>query len=257
MIMLTESEFYDRLAESFDVMTDWQSRLAFEIPFLEKTLARRNARSVLDCACGTGGHAVALAQRGYRVAASDISAAMIARARENAARAGVAIQFAAAGFQDLSATFRERFDAVLCLGNSLPHVLTDDAALDSLANMRDCLREGGALILHNLNYDKRWRDKPRWFAVNSGELQGYETLIWRFADYGDELITFNIALFTKNAEGVWSVDVQSTMQRPYQRAEIGDLLTRAGFRELEFYGSLKGEEFDAARSGDLVVVATA
>ncbi len=77
--MLTESEFYDRLAESFDVMTDWQNRLAFEMPFLEKTLARHNARSVLDCACGTGGHAIALAQRGYRVAASDISAATIAR----------------------------------------------------------------------------------------------------------------------------------------------------------------------------------
>ncbi len=255
--MLTESEFYDRLAESFDVMTDWQSRLAFEMPFLEKTLARHNARSVLDCACGTGGHAIALAQRGYRVAASDISAAMIARARANAASAGAVMSFAVAGFQELRTTLRERFDAVLCLGNSLPHVLTDDAALDSLTNMHDCLREDGVLILHNLNYDKRWKEKPRWFAVNSGVLQGHETLIWRFADYGDELITFNIALFTKNAEGVWLVDVQSTPQRPYQKSEIDSLLLRAGFRNLQFYGSLKGEEFDAARSGDLVVVATA
>ncbi len=255
--MLTETEFYDRLAESFDVMTDWKSRLAFEMPFIERTLAQSNARSVLDCACGTGEHAIALAQRGYRVAASDISAAMIARARENAARESVTIPFAVAGFQELRTTLRERFDAVLCLGNSLPHVLTDDAARDSLANMRDCLREGGVLILHNLNYDKRWKEKPRWFAVNSGELQGHETLVWRFADYGDELITFNIALFTKNAEGVWLVDVQSTPQHPYQKSEIDALLQRAGFRNLQFYGSLKGEEFDAARSGDLVVVATA
>ena len=58
-------------------------------------------------------------------------------------------------------------------------------------------------------------------------------------------------------QGRHRIGSAGTMQRPYQQAEIGDLLTRAGFRELEFYGSLKGEEFDAARSGDLVVVATA
>jgi len=181
---------------------------------------------------------------------------MIARARENAAREGVAIPFVAVGFQDLRATFRERFDAVLCLGNSLPHVLTDEAAVDSLANMRDCLRDDGALILHNLNYDKRWKEKPRWFAANSGTLNTRETLIWRFADYGDNLITFNIALFEKNDKGAWSVQVQSTPQRPYQKLEIGDLLARAGFHDREFYGDLSGEPFDAAESGDLVVVAT-
>jgi SAM-dependent methyltransferase len=269
--MLTETEFYDRLAAFFDVMTDWHSRLAAEMPFLEATLARHNAREVLDCACGTGWHAIALAQRGYRVAASDISAAMIARARQNAEREGVTIPFAIARFQDLRATFRERFDAVLCLGNSFVHVLTDDAALDSLANMRDCLREDGVLILHNLNYDKRWKDKPRWFGVNAGILDGCETLIWRFADYHDDAprsmqngtrntqyeprITFNIALFTKNADGAWSADVQSTLQRSFQRTEFGDLLRRVGFSGIEFYGNLQGEAYDAARSADLVVVA--
>ncbi len=257
--MLSETEFYDRLADFFDVMTDWQSRLAVELPFLEATFARHNVQSVLDCACGTGGHAIALAQRGYRVTGSDISAQMIARAQANAQRAGVTIPFAVARFQDLYATFNAPFDAVLCLGNSFPHVLTDTAALESVLNMRGCLRSGGVLILHNLNYDKRWKDKPRWFAVNAGTLDERETLVWRFADYDEPsgLITFNIALFTKNENGVWSVDVQSTQQRPYRQDEIELLLRRNGFREFAFYGSLQGEPFDAETSADLVIVATA
>lgn len=255
--MLTETDFYDRLAEFFDVMTDWSSRLAVELPFLEVVLARHDAHTILDCACGTGGHAIALAQRGYRVSGADISAQMIARAQTNAARAGVAIPFAVARFQDLYATFRAPFDAVLCLGNSLPHVLTDAAALESVLNMRGCLRAGGVLILHNLNYDKRWKEKPRWFAVNSGARANRETLVWRFADYDDAsgLITFNIALFTKNENGTWSVEVQSTLQRPYRQSEIESLLRRAGFREIACYGNLQGDSFDLEQSPDLVVVA--
>ena len=257
--MLTETEFYDRLAESFDVMTDWESRLAVELPFLEATFAQHNVQSVLDCACGTGGHAIALAQRGYRVTGGDISAQMIARAQANAEHAGATIPFAVARFQDLSSTFSMQFDAVLCLGNSLPHVLNGAAALESVLNMRVCLRAGGVLILHNLNYDKRWKEKPRWFAVNAGTLDERETLVWRFADYDEMsgLITFNIALFTKNENGVWSVDVQSTPQRPYRQNEIELLLRRAGFRKIAFHGDLQGEPFDAETSADLVAVAVA
>jgi glycine/sarcosine N-methyltransferase len=257
--MLTEIEFYDRLAEFFDVMIDWQSRLAVELPFIQATLTQHNARVILDCACGTGGHTIALVQRGYQVAGSDISAAMIARAQGNAQRAGLSIPFSVARFQDLRATFREKFDAVLCLGNSFVHVVSDDDALDSLMNMRDCLRGGGVLILQNFNYNKRWKDKPRWFTVNSGALQERETLVWRFADYDEATtrVTFNIALFTKNEQDGWSVQVQSTPQRPYQQLEIENLLRRAGFRNLVFYGSLQGEPFDVAQSGDLVVVAIA
>ena len=40
MSVLTEREFYDRLAEFFDVMTDWHSRLAVELPFIETILGR-------------------------------------------------------------------------------------------------------------------------------------------------------------------------------------------------------------------------
>ena len=263
--MLTETEFYNRLADFFDVIIDWQSRLAVELPFIESVFARNNARSVLDCACGTGGHTIAFAQRGYRVTGSDISAAMIARAETNTQRAGLAIPYRVARFQDLRATFSEKFDAILCLGNSFVHVLSDEDALASLSNMRECLREGGVLILHNLNFDKRWQTQPRWFDVNSGTLDNRETLVWRFADYSESgsvtspssRITFNIALFTKNDQGAWSVEVQSTLQRPYQKNEIENFLRRAGFRDLAFYGSLQGEPFDAVQSGDLVVTAIA
>jgi len=71
METLNSSEFYDRLARAFDVMTDWESRLAHELPFLQQTLDQHKAKRVLDTACGTGWHSIALAQRGYITAGCD------------------------------------------------------------------------------------------------------------------------------------------------------------------------------------------
>ena len=252
---LREQEFYDRLAVFFDVMTDWQGRLAYEMPFLHKLLAPAGKR-VLDAACGTGWHSIALAQAGYAVTGADISPAMIARARENAQKQGVAATFKQASFQDLPGATGRGYDTLLCLGNSLVHVLTDDDMQRSLAAMAACLRPGGLTILHNLNYDKRLVEKPRWFQANGGAMDGQETLVWRFADYSDDdMINFNIAVFQKGSEDRWTVQVQSTPQRPWQSHELVRFVKDAGFTDVQSFGNLAGEAYTASASGDLVLTA--
>lgn len=251
---LREQEFYDRLAMFFDVMTDWKARLGYELPFLQALLAPAGKR-VLDAACGTGWHSIVLAQAGYAVTGADISPVMIARAQENARSQGVEVAFKTAAFLDLAATAGTGFDAVICLGNSLVHVLGEDDVRRSLEAMAACLRRGGLLILHNLNYDKRMATKPRWFQTNSGVMEGQETLVWRFADYVEDLVTFNIAVFQKGSDGQWAVQVQSTPQRPWQSRDLVSFLGEAGFGDIELYGNLAGEAYTASASGDLVIVA--
>jgi ubiquinone/menaquinone biosynthesis C-methylase UbiE len=58
------------------------------MPLLERRLRAHGARRVLDVACGTGQHAIALARAGFDAVGVDASDAMVARARENAAQAG-------------------------------------------------------------------------------------------------------------------------------------------------------------------------
>ncbi len=78
----TTTAFYDALAPMFDVMTDWDARLAAEGPFLRAQLDAVGAHRVLDAACGSGGHVLWLAQQGYAVAGADVSPVMIDLARQ-------------------------------------------------------------------------------------------------------------------------------------------------------------------------------
>jgi glycine/sarcosine N-methyltransferase len=258
METLSSNEFYDRLARLFDVMTDWQARLAQEMPFLQGTLDRYGARTVLDTACGTGWHAITLAQKGYPAAGCDASLRMIEQARANADKARVKVRFEVADFGRLD-NFPETFDAVLCLGNSLPHLLSQEGLVEALRQMRGRLHPGGVLILQDLNYDMRMEKKPRFFSANGND----KALVWRFADYGPEFITFHTALFERNTEGTgqdpfsWSVQVNSTPQRPLRQKDLDEALARSGFGALQHFGGLDGSPFSREDSGDLVIVARA
>jgi len=255
---LQSTEFYDRLARAFDVMTDWPARLAFEMPFIQRTLNQQNARSVLDTACGTGWHAIALAQKGYTPAGCDASPAMIERARANATQAGVNVRFETADFQRLD-LFPGKFDAILCLGNSLPHLLSREELLEAFGQIFGRLEHGGVVILHNLNYDLRLKTKPRFFSASGSA----DTLVWRFADYGAQFITFHTALFErKNPKEStqtpsWSVEVNSTLQRPWLSRELDDALTQVGFGDIRHFGGLDGSAYEPEESGDLVFLALA
>lgn len=253
---LDAATFYDRLAPLFDVMTDWPSRLQVEEPFLLQLLEQINARTVLDAACGSGGHALALAEHGYKVVGTDISLAMIDLARTKVPDAKN-VSFQVAGLGDLASRFPP-FDATLCLGNSLPHLLDETDLRRALADLAASLRPGGLLVLHNLNYDRRWRVRPRWFAVDSGLYQGHQVLVWRFADYIDvpePRIDFHIALFREASDGAWSVEVNSTPQRPLFQNDLDRLLPAAGLTDITYYGGLTGAPFVLEESPDLVVVA--
>jgi 2-polyprenyl-3-methyl-5-hydroxy-6-metoxy-1,4-benzoquinol methylase len=144
---------YDGLSADYDRFVDWKSRLAAELPFIERELRMAGMRRVLDVACGTGMHAVALARRGYKVVGTDLSAGMVERARVNATAAGVDVRFEVAGFGELGTQVGADFDALLCLGNSLPHLLTPVDLAAALSDFAACLQPGGLLLVQNRNFD--------------------------------------------------------------------------------------------------------
>ncbi|MGA2479782.1 MAG: class I SAM-dependent methyltransferase [Spirochaetia bacterium] len=160
-------DFYDGLGEDYDRMVSWQGRLAREQVFFDRLFDENKTASVLDAACGTGMHAIAFARRGMRCAGADLSPAMIGRARENASAATATVDFQVAAFGELRRKFSAPFDAITCLGNSLPHLPDDSSLAACLADFAGLLRAGGLLVIQNRNYDRVLRERQRFLPLSS------------------------------------------------------------------------------------------
>jgi len=251
-------EFYDALSGDYDLMVSWEERLRREEPFFRGVFADHGAASVLDVACGTGRHAVAFARWGLRAAGADISPAMIERARAAARAAGVRVTWTVAGFGGLAAAVADAvgsFDAVTCLGNSLPH-LPDDAALDgALADMARMLRPGGVLVVQDRNYDRVLAERVRFMPITARGTPGDETLFVRITDFlGADRLAFTIVKL-RTTGGAWSCEAAATPLRGIERATLERSLRRAGFSGVECFGSYARAPFGAPGAGDLVAIA--
>lgn len=102
-------------------------------------------RSVLDLGCGTGNHAIPLAQRGYEVVGVDRSESMLDHARRNLARlaGGGNVTFHQGDIREFD--LQRHFDAALMMFAVLGYQVENADVCSALATARRHLRPGGLL----------------------------------------------------------------------------------------------------------------
>jgi glycine/sarcosine N-methyltransferase len=247
---------YEAFSEDYDRFVKWESRLAAEVPFLTAQLQAVGARRVLDAACGTGQHAMALARLGYEVVGADASQGMIRRAKENASATGLSVRFEVAGFGELVTRVGNGFDAVLCLGNSLPHVLTAADLRKALRDFIHCLAPGGLVLVQNRNFDRVLAERQRWMEPQ-GFRQGVEE--WTFLRFYDllprERLAFHVVTLHRQGDGPWQQRVGMTELWAQRRGVVEQAMAAAGFVEVLTWGDMAGAAFDPESSPNLVLTA--
>ena len=256
---------YDEFSADYDHFVNWDNRLKAEMPFILSKVAELKTagdapRSVLDAACGTGMHAIALAKEGFRSAGADESPRMIHRAVLNAKEVDASVLFKTAGFIEMQGAFQSTdffpFDAILCLGNSLPHLAPCSLIRRALEDFHSCLQEGGMLILQNRNFNAIMSQRERWIGPKSYRSEEGEWLFLRFYDFeSDGMIAFNIVRLHRESSGEWEQNISTVRLYPLMRDDLVELLQTAGFEDIQLYGKLEDVEFDPAESENLVMVA--
>ena len=223
------SEFPPEFVDRWDELIDWEKRRQAEGGFFESILNNSGARTVLDIACGTGYHTVTLKLNGFEVTGSDGSANMVNKAKENTEQFGIkSTRLVEAQWDSLSAAFpEEKFDSIICLGNSFAHLFDDDARRQALDEIYGMLDDGDVLVIDHRNYDamldKGFSSKKLYYFGDTVNVQP------------DSISEEVVRLSYFYADG----SVHHLTLCPYRQEHLTTLLLETGFQLVELYGDFK------------------
>lgn len=232
--MPADAEGYDALAKNYHLIyEDWESSIRRQATVLTEILREQCRISppsrILDCACGIGTQCLGLAQQGFLLTASDLSVAAVARARDEALARGLSVCCFNADMLDLSSVEGDSFDVVICMDNSLPHLLKDSHLLTAMRQVRRKLRRGGVFLASIRDYDSLLQERPVSqgpFFYSEGGRRRIVFQVWDWIDHSR--YRFHLYI-TREIVGGWQTDHVSAEYRGFLREDFIDILLRADF----------------------------
>src|SRR5262249_29299627 len=156
------------VARGYDAYLQCSSLFAVDLAFALAHLAPPGR--LLDLGCGTGRLLLAAAAAGHRPLGVDLSAEMLAVARDKARAAGAAVDLLQATTTALGCLPAASFDHAACLFSTLGMVAGSDMRRRAVAETFRVLRPGGRFVLHVHNWwfntfdreGRRWLLRDLW-----------------------------------------------------------------------------------------------
>jgi SAM-dependent methyltransferase len=226
--------FYRQLVPNYEfIFPDWPASVRRQSEALERLLGRylRGAGplTVLDCACGIGTQAIGLATRGYKVHATDISADAIEYARQKASDLNTDLTFGVADFLKLDEDVAGTFDVVIALDNAVAHVQHKSDLEQMLRSMSSKIEPEGVLLLSLRDYDELARTRPRTTVPVVTDRAEGRAIVFQVWDWKDDASGYRLSHYTVRQYGDrWDTTCAVSEMRAWQRADIGNAITKAG-----------------------------
>jgi SAM-dependent methyltransferase len=240
--------------EVYDQLVNWPRRLEREGPFFRQIFEQHAAGRVLDLACGTGHHARLFASWGLTVCGVDGSAAMIAHCRRVHGESA-ALQWVAARMEALPA-FDARFDAIVCLGNSLAMLPNEETVAAVLRAAAARLDAGGVIVLHVLNVGHLPDGPIVWQKARQVTAGGVTRFIVKGVHRAGPRAFVDVAEVPSDAVDDFT-HCRSTPVLGVTAEMLRSAFAAAGLQNVTFYGDHARTAFDAAESPNLIAVAAA
>ncbi len=198
---------------------------------------------LLDVGCATGAMGVALCVRGFQVHGVDLDSALVARAQARASSPD--LSFAQGDMLALPSPPRP-FDAVICLGNTLVHLLEREQRVAALRDMAAQVRPGGGLLVQIVNYDRVLEGRVDSLPLIDNQAVRFER---RYFDVSPGGLRFHARLTVKASGHVLTVEQPLF---PLTRGALAAELREAGWEPGEWWGGYGEAAWSAGTMGCIV-----
>jgi SAM-dependent methyltransferase len=231
------SDFYDRMAPLYHlIFQNWDESIERQAGQLAAIIEERwgtGVTTILDVSCGIGTQAIGLANKGFAVSASDLSASAVERARMEAERRGVAIEFSVCDMREASAHHRRQFDVVISCDNSIPHLVTDDEILRALSQIYACTRPGGGCLLTVRDYDREERGTGILKPYGVREEAGRRYVIFQVWDFQGDVYDLSMYFVVDDGGHQLTTHVMRSKYYAIGTDRLLSLMRDAGFSSTE------------------------
>ena len=231
------SDFYDH-PDLYDALQPAGAHVPFYVG-----LARQQAGSVLELACGTGQITIPIAQLGLQTVGLDLSHAMLNVGRRRASAADVDVSFVQGDMRRFA--FGRQFDLIFVARNSLLHLLSTTDLVAALTVARHHLTPNGIFAFDIFNPSPRLLARPRGqrFSVMEVTTAAFGTLRVEDSPDYDAATQVNRSTWYISAAGkpdAWTIPL---VLRSVFPQELPPLLSAAGLELVSLYGELSGAPF--------------
>jgi len=211
---LALAEIYDRVMDHVDYVS-WAEYIASVFERFG-----RGVRDVLEIACGTGSLSVELSRLGYSITGTDLSPPMLIQAKKKFEHHDMPVRLFASSMKALPC--RRRFDAVICIYDSMNYAVTREDFIAALREVSSVLGKEGLFV-----FDVCTVKNSRLFFSHHSVTENFGDVSYR------RLCEFDAeARIQKNYFHIWKSGRRYT-ERHYQKIyfldEIEDMIAAAPF----------------------------
>ena len=198
-----------------------------------------DAKTILELGCGTGNHAVLLAQEGYQIHGVDFSQEMLDQASDRISQLPTELasrlQFTSGDIRHIE--LNQTFDVVLSLFHVMSYQTTNEDLLAAFATVKQHLKPGGIFIFDVWYGPTVLNNQPE---VRVKRLEDEEILVTRIAEPvmhpNDNLVDVNYQVFIKDKSSGAVEELRETHQMRYLfKPELELLFSTTGFLPIEHH----------------------
>jgi glycine/sarcosine N-methyltransferase len=240
--------------ELYDEMINWEKRFDAEKNFFFNLFNSNNSKKILDIGCGTGRHAELFSGFAGEVFAMDPSVEMINYAREKVIKSKN-VKLIHGGFKELANIAESDFDAITCLGNTLPLLETRKKVKNALKIARKKLTKGGIAIFQFINFEKEMIEKNRYYEPKIIQKEGKIYVFNRHFEY-DKLKTRVdfITTIIADKNNIEAFDVDTSIMCTLKVRIFSKMALNSGFKKINYFGNNTKDIFDKSKHLSLFAV---